>query len=176
MWTFSHQSPGYFSIRPVCLRVPNFKYFVLTNRKHKFSPRPRRPSIGVQKIATQARSGAMCPMWEPRAVPDHARMPRLQASFSWKAWVPPLTTFAVLAIHRFLGGAEALQQRLRSLHWYESRWMGRPLHQIGSCTCAHHRLGSQTATNAVSRVLNRLCHCIRSRVVRVPYISRYLKV
>ena len=36
MWTFSHQSPGYFSIRPVCLRVPNFKYFVLTNRKHKF--------------------------------------------------------------------------------------------------------------------------------------------
>jgi len=24
MWTFSHQSPGYFSIRPVCISVPNF--------------------------------------------------------------------------------------------------------------------------------------------------------
>ena len=65
-------------------------------------------------------------------------------------------------IHRFLGGAEALQQRLHSFHWYESRRTGWPLHQIGPCTCPHHQLGSQTATNAVSRVLNRLCQCLRS--------------
>ena len=80
-----------------------------------------------------------CPMWEPRGVPDHAGMPRLQASSSWKAWVPQPITFAVLAIHRFLGGAEAMQKRLHSFHWYESRRTGRPLHQIGSCTwCALH--------------------------------------
>jgi len=56
---------------------------------------------------------------------------------------------------------EALQQRLHSFHGYESRQTGLPLHQIGPCTCAHHRLGSQTAINAVSPVLVWLWHCLR---------------
>ena len=37
---------------------------------------------------------------------------------------------AVLAIYRLLGGAEALQKRFHSFHWYESRRTGRLLHQI----------------------------------------------
>jgi len=89
-------------------------------------------------------------------------MPRFQTSSSWKVWVPQPITFTVLVIHRFLGGAEALQKRLHRFHWYETRQRGRTLHQIVSCTCPHHRLGSQTATNAVSRVLDWLCHCLRS--------------
>ena len=35
MWTFSHQTPGYFSVFLI------FKYFVPPNRKHQFFPRPR---------------------------------------------------------------------------------------------------------------------------------------
>jgi len=40
MWTFSHQSPGYFSIRPLCLRVPNFEIFCTTKSKTQIFSTP----------------------------------------------------------------------------------------------------------------------------------------
>ena len=40
MWTFSHQTPEYFSIRPVCLRVPNFYIFCTTKSKTIFFSTP----------------------------------------------------------------------------------------------------------------------------------------
>jgi len=50
LWTFSLQSPTYFSIHPDWLHIPQFNYFVPTNRKHTFSCTPSSSLVCGQKI------------------------------------------------------------------------------------------------------------------------------
>ena len=116
----------------------------------------------MQKIAIQARSGAIVPCGNHEPCLTTPECPGFkQHPLERPEFLSPL----LLLFLRFIEFSAAPRHcRNASTAFTGMRAGGRAGYstRFWPCTCPHHQQGSQTATNAVSRVLDRSCYCLRS--------------